>query len=194
MAPSHGVYDYGPDLVHLFSSWLYHLSCARWREIFRIQRLAGCGLLPHARFACPAGVCNVAAGDFDTDSGFSTPMGPSQADRALDGADLALRLYHRGARVFNALQMVPSGNALIAVALRCPQWITRADAQLPAACFPARGTHAREPMNGNEAVGQSETANAAVGYAKFYSRSHDAVIRVCDAAGNVIETHGHKGD
>ena len=30
--------------------------------------------------------------------------------------------------------------------------------------------------------------------AKFRSRSHDAVIRVYDDAGNVIETHGHKGD
>jgi hypothetical protein len=30
-------------------------------------------------------------------------------------------------------------------------------------------------------------------YAKFYSRSHDAVIRVYDAAGNVIETHGPAG-
>ena len=29
----------------------------------------------------------------------------------------------------------------------------------------------------------------AVDYAQFYSRSHDAVIRVCDNAGNVIETH-----
>ena len=28
----------------------------------------------------------------------------------------------------------------------------------------------------------------AVGYAKFFSRSHDAVIRVYDSAGNVIET------
>ncbi len=28
----------------------------------------------------------------------------------------------------------------------------------------------------------------AMGYAKFFSRSHDTVIRVCDAAGNVIET------
>src|SRR5262249_24440198 len=34
----------------------------------------------------------------------------------------------------------------------------------------------------------------AVAYAKFYSRSHDAVIRVYDAAGNVIETHQHTGD
>ena len=31
-------------------------------------------------------------------------------------------------------------------------------------------------------------------YAKFFSRSHHAVIHVYDAAGNVIETHEHKGD
>jgi hypothetical protein len=34
----------------------------------------------------------------------------------------------------------------------------------------------------------------AVDYAKFFSRAHDAVIRVYDAGGNVIETHEHKGD
>ena len=34
----------------------------------------------------------------------------------------------------------------------------------------------------------------AIDYAKFYSRSHDAVIRVYDDTGNVIETHEHKGD
>jgi hypothetical protein len=28
----------------------------------------------------------------------------------------------------------------------------------------------------------------AIGYAKFFSRTHDAVIRVYDEAGNVIET------
>ena len=28
-----------------------------------------------------------------------------------------------------------------------------------------------------------------IGYAKFFSRSHDAVIRVYDEAGNVIERH-----
>ena len=31
-------------------------------------------------------------------------------------------------------------------------------------------------------------------YAKFRSRSYDAVIRVYDGAGNVIETHEHEGD
>ena len=34
----------------------------------------------------------------------------------------------------------------------------------------------------------------AIGYAMHYSRSYDAVIRVYDAAGNMIETHEHAGD
>jgi hypothetical protein len=34
----------------------------------------------------------------------------------------------------------------------------------------------------------------AIGYAEFYSRSHDAVIRVYDAAGKLIEVHRHNGD
>ena len=37
-------------------------------------------------------------------------------------------------------------------------------------------------------------ATNAIGYAEQYSRSHDAVICVYDAAGNVIETHEHAGD
>jgi hypothetical protein len=34
----------------------------------------------------------------------------------------------------------------------------------------------------------------AVGYARFFSRSHDAMIRVYDEAGNVIETHEHSAE
>jgi hypothetical protein len=34
----------------------------------------------------------------------------------------------------------------------------------------------------------------AIGYAMHYSRSYNAVIRVYDYAGNVIETHKHKGN
>ena len=34
----------------------------------------------------------------------------------------------------------------------------------------------------------------AIGYAQFYSRSHDAVIRVYDEAGNVLGTHEHAGE
>jgi hypothetical protein len=39
-----------------------------------------------------------------------------------------------------------------------------------------------------------DTPDNAIGYATHSSRSHDAVIRVYDSAGNVIETHEHKGD
>ena len=42
--------------------------------------------------------------------------------------------------------------------------------------------------------GDANAAANAVGYAQHFSRSHDAVIRVYDELGNVIETHQHKGD
>jgi len=51
----------------------------------------------------------------------------------------------------------------------------------------------REGGTPSEAPEPNAVANA-IGYAQHYSRSHDAVIRVYDAAGNVIETHEHKGD
>src|SRR5262249_37647547 len=38
-----------------------------------------------------------------------------------------------------------------------------------------------------------DTPDNAIGYAMHSSRSHDAVIRVCGNAGNVIETHEHAG-
>jgi len=37
-------------------------------------------------------------------------------------------------------------------------------------------------------VRQQDAINNAIGYAKFFSRSHGAVIRVYDDAGNVIDT------
>jgi len=42
--------------------------------------------------------------------------------------------------------------------------------------------------------GEPNAIGNGIDYAKFRSRSHDAVIRVYDDAGNVIETHKHKGD
>jgi hypothetical protein len=39
-----------------------------------------------------------------------------------------------------------------------------------------------------------DTPDHAIGYAMQFSRSHDAVIRVYDEAGNVIEMHEHAGD
>ena len=41
--------------------------------------------------------------------------------------------------------------------------------------------------------GEPNAVSNAIGYAMHSSRSHDAVIRVYDAAGNVIETHEHAG-
>lgn len=40
--------------------------------------------------------------------------------------------------------------------------------------------------------GPDAAANA-IGYAQHHSRSHDAVIRVYDGAGNVTETHQYHG-
>jgi hypothetical protein len=42
--------------------------------------------------------------------------------------------------------------------------------------------------------GEPSAIRNAIGYAEHYSRSHRALIRVYDAAGNVIETPKHKGD
>jgi hypothetical protein len=42
--------------------------------------------------------------------------------------------------------------------------------------------------------GEPNAINNAIGYAEHYSRSHDAVIRVYDESGSVIETNERKGD
>jgi antitoxin component YwqK of YwqJK toxin-antitoxin module len=42
--------------------------------------------------------------------------------------------------------------------------------------------------------GEPNAVSNAVDYATFRSRSHDAVIRVYDEAGNVIETREYAGD
>jgi hypothetical protein len=42
--------------------------------------------------------------------------------------------------------------------------------------------------------GEPDAISDAIDYAKFFSRSHGSVIRVCDDVSNVIETQEHKGD
>jgi len=42
--------------------------------------------------------------------------------------------------------------------------------------------------------GEPNAITNAISYAKIFSRSHDAVIRVYDEAGNVIETHEQASD
>jgi hypothetical protein len=53
--------------------------------------------------------------------------------------------------------------------------------------------YALEPGNPDQIAGFSRYGDLGAD-AKFFSRSHDAVMSVYDAAGNVIETHEHKGD
>jgi hypothetical protein len=43
-------------------------------------------------------------------------------------------------------------------------------------------------------VWRAGAVSTAIDYAKFRSRSHEAVIRVYDETGNVIEPHEHAGD
>jgi hypothetical protein len=51
-----------------------------------------------------------------------------------------------------------------------------------------------DALFGRPSYGEPDAVSNPIGYAKFRSRSHNAVIRVYDEAGNVIETHEHKGD
>jgi len=46
----------------------------------------------------------------------------------------------------------------------------------------------------SDAYGEPDAISYAIGYEKFFSRLHDAVIRVYDETGNVIEVHEHTGD
>jgi hypothetical protein len=79
-----------------------------------------------------------------------------------------------------------------ALAMRCRQctFTKSARARTAAALilFPTRCRSGRLWYDGPNAV------TNAIGYAMHSSRSHDAVIRVYDEAGNVIETHEHKGE
>jgi len=49
------------------------------------------------------------------------------------------------------------------------------------------------PFGGLWYAGPNAVANT-IDYAKHYSRSHHAVIRIYNAAGNAIETQKHKGE
>ena len=109
------MHDRSATLVCLFSDWLHHLSCARWREIFRIHWLDRWRLLSDPGIARSAGLCDAAVGRFDACSGSSSAMGPAQTDRALDDSNLALRVGYWSSSLFNALQMVPSTGTLSAV-------------------------------------------------------------------------------
>ena len=54
------------------------------------------------------------------------------------------------------------------------------------------GLRCRERMLAS--VGEGRAEHLLLYNPSHFSRSHDAVIRVYDEAGNVTETHKHKGD
>jgi len=56
-----------------------------------------------------------------------------------------------------------------------------------------RGSHFRCRCGRLWYDGLEAVANA-IGYAMQYGRSRDAVIRIYDETGNVVETQEHKGD
>ena len=84
--------------------------------------------------------------------------------------------------VTTALQVnVTTGNGFT-VTLPGPRFLT----------FKVQGNGNHGWSCGNYA-GPNAISNA-ISFAKFNSGSHDAVIRVYDAAGNVVETHEHTGE
>jgi len=109
------MHDHSRGVVGLFFGWLHHLSRSSRREIVGIHRLDRRRLLPDTGFARFACLCDIAFGDFDAYPGLSTPMGSTQANRALDNSDLAVRFCHRRACLFNALQVVSSRNLMRAI-------------------------------------------------------------------------------
>lgn len=50
------------------------------------------------------------------------------------------------------------------------------------------------PLFGRLWYGELNTISNAIGHAMYRSRSHHAVIRIYDDAGNVIKTHEHVGE
>ena len=111
------MHDYRRDFVGLFPDWLHHLSRERWRKIVGIHGMDRRNLLSDSGVARSAGVCDAAVSHFDACAGFSSPMGPPQADRALDDPNLALCLSHRCACLPDALQMVSAGDVTANLAL-----------------------------------------------------------------------------
>jgi hypothetical protein len=112
LAQAYGMYDHRSGFLDLFPDGLHHLSRERRRKIFGIHRLDRGDLFSDIGLARAACFCDAAFGDRDACSGFPSPMGSAQANRALDDSDLALCLGHRRGCVFNALQVVPSGNVM----------------------------------------------------------------------------------
>lgn len=93
---------------------LYRLSRPCRREVIRLPRLAGGGLLSDTRFTRSPRLRHPAASDPYAHPRLRATVGPTSAHRPMDDADLALCLGNRRSRVPDALQMVSS--------LQCCAW------------------------------------------------------------------------
>jgi hypothetical protein len=100
------MHDHRRGFLGLFLDGVHHLSRECGRKIFGIHGVDCRNLLPDTGVARSTCFCDTASGDHHPRSGFSSPMGSPQANRALDDPNLALRLGHRRAGLFDALQMV----------------------------------------------------------------------------------------
>jgi hypothetical protein len=58
----------------------------------------------------------------------------------------------------------------------------------------SKESDAERPVILTQTLVHKDAISNAIDYAKFYSRSHDPVIRVYDEAGNVIEAHEQAGE
>ena len=84
------------------------LSRARRGKILRLYRAHGVDLFSDVDLTHPARLRHTPARHYDARSRFPAPLGPASTNRALDDADLALRVGHRRACLPHALQMVPA--------------------------------------------------------------------------------------
>ena len=102
------MHDRGHHFIDPVPRRLRRLPCARWRKIIRLHRLDSRDLFSDVSFARSSRVRHVAASDPDAYSGVSTPLGPASTHWPLDDANLALCFGDGRARLFDALQMVPT--------------------------------------------------------------------------------------
>src|SRR5438067_11801478 len=108
LAASRALHDRRADCIERFSCRLHYLSRACRRKVLRLSWLDRVDLLPDFDHAHFARVRDAAARHRHARSGFSTPVGSTSPHRALDDADLALRLGHWGSRLHDALSLVPA--------------------------------------------------------------------------------------
>jgi hypothetical protein len=95
-------------------------------------------------------------------------------------------------------RVVPLTDTALGITRTCTTGIVSpftAAAITAATAIPIENHRGLDLISGSAAIRLwCDTPDNAIGYAIDSTRSHDAVIRIYDHAGNVIETHKHTGD